>query len=99
GAPLRDARRVSQKQRQARDGVALRLARRGKVNMLDRTPPEKNPLAMAPADRMPREIASGVFWIGDCLLQRHKGKIYHGYNAAFLVAGDQERGVVAVIDL
>jgi hypothetical protein len=30
-----------------------------------------------------------VFWIGDCLAQRHKGKIYHGYNAAFLVAGER----------
>jgi flavorubredoxin len=38
-------------------------------------------------NKMPREIAPGVFWIGDCLAQRHKGKIYHGYNAAFLVAG------------
>ena len=37
---------------------------------------------------MPREIAPGVFWIGDCLAQRHKGKIYHGYNAAFLIAGE-----------
>jgi hypothetical protein len=35
-------------------------------------------------DKLPREIAPGVFWIGDCLAQRHKGKIYHGYNAAFL---------------
>ena len=40
------------------------------------------------AERMPREIAPGVFWIGDCLAQRHKGKVYHGYNAAFLVAGE-----------
>src|ERR1043165_6681637 len=40
------------------------------------------------AQRMPREIAPGVFWIGDCLAQRHKGKVYHGYNAAFLVAGN-----------
>ena len=55
--------------------------------MLDKTSPA-DPLAMKPADRMPREIAPGVFWIGDCLLQRHKGKVYHGYNAAFLVAGD-----------
>ena len=39
-------------------------------------------------NKMPREIAPGVFWIGDCLAQRHKGKVYHGYNAAFLVAGD-----------
>ena len=37
-------------------------------------------------NKMPREIAPGVFWIGDCLAQRHKGKIYHGYNAAFLIA-------------
>ena len=37
---------------------------------------------------MPREIAPGVFWIGDCLAQRHKGKVYHGYNAAFLIAGE-----------
>src|SRR4029450_12037999 len=40
----------------------------------------------AMTNKMPREIAPGVFWIGDCLAQRHKGKIYHGYNAAFLVA-------------
>ena len=45
-------------------------------------------LDKVPANRMPREIAPGVFWIGDCLAQRHKGKIYHGYNAAFLVAGE-----------
>ena len=40
------------------------------------------------ANKMPREIAPGVFWIGDCLAQRHKGKVYHGYNAAYLVAGE-----------
>ena len=40
------------------------------------------------ANKMPREIAPGVFWIGDCLAQRHKNKIYHGYNAAFLIAGE-----------
>src|SRR4029078_11082941 len=40
------------------------------------------------AQRMPREIARVLFCIGDCLAQRHKGKVYHGYNAAFLVAGN-----------
>ena len=30
------------------------------------------------ANKLPREIAPGVFWIGDCLAQRHKNKIYHG---------------------
>ena len=55
--------------------------------MLDK--PTINSMIHTPvAERMPREIAPGVFWIGDCLLQRHKGKVYHGYNAAFLVCGD-----------
>ena len=40
------------------------------------------------AGKMPREIAPGVFWIGDCLAQRHKCKTYHGYNAAYLIAGE-----------
>jgi flavorubredoxin len=39
--------------------------------------------------RMPREIAPGVWWIGDCLLQRYKGQTYHGYNAAFLIVGSK----------
>ncbi|MGB7037770.1 MAG: hypothetical protein WBD71_19845, partial [Xanthobacteraceae bacterium] len=55
--------------------------------MLDK-PAAKTMLATPVAERMPREIASGVFWIGDCLAQRHKGKAYHGYNAAFLIAGN-----------
>ena len=55
--------------------------------MLD-TPHAKSMLDTPVAKRMPREIAPGVFWIGDCLAQRHKGKVYHGYNAAFLVAGE-----------
>ena len=45
-------------------------------------------MTVASTNRMPREIAPGVFWIGDCLAQRHKGKVYHGYNAAFLIAGE-----------
>src|ERR1051325_7249088 len=55
--------------------------------MLDK-PNAKSMLDTPVAQRMPREIAPGVFWIGDCLAQRHKGKIYHGYNAAFLIAGE-----------
>jgi glyoxylase-like metal-dependent hydrolase (beta-lactamase superfamily II) len=38
---------------------------------------------------MPRELADGVFWLGDCLEQRAKGKIYHSYNAAFLLCGTE----------
>ncbi|MEE9257494.1 MAG: MBL fold metallo-hydrolase [bacterium] len=36
---------------------------------------------------LPRELSPGVFWLGDCLEQHFKGKIYHSYNAAFLVTG------------
>jgi len=39
----------------------------------------KNPL--------PREIARGVFWLGRCSEQHFRGKVYHAYNAAFLVIG------------
>src|SRR6201994_983996 len=42
-----------------------------------------------PAKPMPRELVDGVFWLGDCLEQRAKGKIYHGYNAAFLLCGTE----------
>jgi flavorubredoxin len=38
---------------------------------------------------MPRELAPGVFWLGDCLEQRANGKIYHTYNAAFLLVGTE----------
>ncbi len=74
--------------RQERGGVALRHPRRGALTMLDK-PQSKSMLDTPVAQRMPREIAPGVFWIGDCLAQRHKGKSYHGYNAAYLVAGDR----------
>lgn len=37
---------------------------------------------------LPREIAPDVYWIGECLEQRYKGVIYHGYNAAFVVIGE-----------
>src|SRR5262249_8284094 len=46
------------------------------------------------AHKMPREITPGVFWIGDCLAQRHKGKVYHGYNAAYLIAGERASALV-----
>lgn len=43
---------------------------------------------MANKNPLPREIAPGVFWLGDCLEQKHRGKTYHSYNAAFLLVGD-----------
>lgn len=38
---------------------------------------------------MPRELCDGVFWLGDCLEQPTRGKIYHTYNAAFLLCGTE----------
>jgi flavorubredoxin len=38
---------------------------------------------------LPREIVPGVFWLGECLEQRARGKIYHSYNAAFLIVGSR----------
>ena len=38
---------------------------------------------------LPREISPGVFWLGDCLVQHSQGKIYHSYNAAFLIIGSE----------
>lgn len=37
----------------------------------------------------PRELAPGVHWLGDCLEQHANGKIYHTYNAAYLVIGTE----------
>ena len=38
---------------------------------------------------LPREIAPGVFWLGDCLAQEYQGRPYHSYNAAFLLCGSE----------
>lgn len=38
---------------------------------------------------LPRELSPGVFWLGDCLEQHSQGKVYHGYNAAFLLTGSK----------
>ena len=37
---------------------------------------------------LPREVAPGIFWLGECLEQRQQGKIYHGCNACFLIVGE-----------
>jgi flavorubredoxin len=38
---------------------------------------------------LPREIADGIFWLGECLEQRYQGKIYHGYNSTYLIVGTE----------
>lgn len=44
---------------------------------------------MANKKTLPREIAPGVFWLGDCLEQQYQGRSYHSYNAAFLLVGSE----------
>ncbi len=44
---------------------------------------------MTRANPLPREIAPGVFWLGDCLEQEYQGRAYHSYNAAFLLLFDE----------
>lgn len=43
---------------------------------------------MERVNTLPRELAPGVHWLGDCLEQPFRGKVYHSYNAAFLVIGE-----------
>ena len=42
---------------------------------------------MSSGNALPRELSPGVFWLGDCLEQHSQGKVYHSYNAAFLLVG------------
>jgi flavorubredoxin len=37
---------------------------------------------------LPRELAPGIFWLGNCLPVPYHGRTLHGYNSVFLVAGD-----------
>lgn len=42
---------------------------------------------MTPHNPLPREIAPGVHWIGECLHVTYQGRTLHGYNSVFLVCG------------
>lgn len=44
---------------------------------------------MSRPNPLPRELAPGVFWLGDCLEQLYHGRVLHGYNSAYLVAGER----------
>jgi len=76
--------RDSQGLRQERGRVALRHARRGALIYARQDSSQQN----AARDRARRILDRRL------LAQRHKGKIYHGYNAAFLVAGETASGLV-----
>jgi len=42
-----------------------------------------------PGHELPRELAPGVFWFGDCLQYHYQDTLLHGYNSVYLVAGDE----------
>lgn len=37
---------------------------------------------------LPRELADGIHWLGDCLKLPHRGELLHGYHSVFLVRGE-----------
>jgi flavorubredoxin len=39
-------------------------------------------------DPLPRELAPGLFWLGDCTRYGYDGVDYHGYASLYLLAGD-----------
>jgi flavorubredoxin len=40
-------------------------------------------------DWFPRELAEGVFWLGDCIEFEHEGQRVHSYHSAYVVAGTE----------
>jgi flavorubredoxin len=38
---------------------------------------------------LPRELAPGVFWLGQCMEQAWQGAILHNYNSTYLVCGEE----------
>lgn len=43
---------------------------------------------------LPRELAPGLFWLGECMGTMFRGRIYHGYNSTYVLAGDDATIVV-----
>jgi flavorubredoxin len=54
-----------------------------------------------PVNPLPRELAAGVYWLGECSPVFHAGTWLHTYNAAFLVVGSEcaalvETGITSI---
>ena len=47
-----------------------------------------------PHNPLPREIAPGVFWLGECSPVHYAGKWLHTYNSAFMVVGEKFAAMV-----
>jgi flavorubredoxin len=54
-----------------------------------RAPGSGPPGVSATRAPLPRELAPGVFWIGDCLSMPWQGRVLHSYNSCYLVQGSR----------
>lgn len=46
------------------------------------------------SDQLPRELAPGLFWLGQCALIEYGGEFIHAYNSVYVVAGADASVVV-----
>lgn len=46
------------------------------------------------SDRLPRELAPGVHWLGQCLVRPRGDTSIHAVSAAFLIAGERHSAIV-----
>jgi flavorubredoxin len=51
-------------------------------------------LKTQPNNPLPRELAPGVHWLGQCLDQTYKGRKLHSYQSAYLVIGEQHSALI-----
>lgn len=56
--------------------------------------PKSPPLPEMPPNPLPREIAPGVWWIGECSPIYYAGKWLHTYNACYMVVGERYAAMV-----
>jgi len=43
---------------------------------------------------LPRRLGPGIYWLGGCLRQPYKGRVFHSYNSVYVIAGEQRSLVV-----
>ncbi len=46
-------------------------------------------MTTATSNTLPRELAPGIFWLGQCMEQVWQGAILHNYNSVYLVCGEE----------
>jgi flavorubredoxin len=56
--------------------------------------PPYNPQPVQLSNPLPRELAPGVFWLGECLVNEFQDRRIHGYNSAFLVVGERHSAFI-----